>query len=85
MRTSASNEPTPGSGNKRASFILDKTNDRLRLQIARVTYLNKGLSLNSASQASAALSVVACGDLGFVGGEGCQDFVLLALRDLEEV
>ena len=28
---------------------------------------------------------VAGGDLVFVGGEGCQDFALLALRDLEEV
>ena len=36
-------------------------------------------------QASAALSDVAGGDLVFVGGEGCQDFALLALRDLEEV
>jgi hypothetical protein len=37
--------------------------------------------------ASAALSGcdVAGGDLVFVGGEGCQDFGLLALRDLEEV
>jgi hypothetical protein len=36
-------------------------------------------------QASAALSDVAGGDLVFVGGEGCQDFALLALRNLEEV
>ena len=36
-------------------------------------------------QASAALSDVAGSDLFFVGGEGCQDFALLALRDLEEV
>src|SRR5690242_5618702 len=38
-----------------------------------------------APQASAVLSSVAGGDLIFVGGEGCQNFVLLALRDLEEV
>jgi hypothetical protein len=30
-------------------------------------------------------SDVACGDLVFVSGEGCQDFGLLGLRDLEEV
>src|SRR6185503_9772980 len=37
--------------------------------------------------ASAALSGldVACGDLVLVGGEGCQDFGLLALRDLDEI
>jgi hypothetical protein len=36
--------------------------------------------------ASAALARdVTGGDLIFVGGEGCQDFGLLALRDLEEV
>ena len=28
---------------------------------------------------------VAGGDLAFVGGEGCQDFGLLAFRDLDEV
>jgi hypothetical protein len=37
--------------------------------------------------ASAALSArdIAGGDLVFVGGEGCQDFGFLALRDLREV
>ena len=44
-----------------------------------------GSSRLATPQASAALSSVAGGDLGFVGGEGCQDFVLLALWDLEEV
>ena len=44
-----------------------------------------GSSRLATPQASAAPSSVAGGDLIFVGGEGCQDFVLLALRDLEEV
>jgi len=35
-------------------------------------------------QASAALSDVAGGDLVFVGGQSCQDFALLVLRNLEE-
>jgi hypothetical protein len=35
--------------------------------------------------ASAVFGVIASGDLVFVGGESCQDFGLLALRDLDGV
>jgi len=45
---------------------------------------SSGLGTQDASAVLGARDV-AGGDLVFVGGEGCQDFGLLGLRDLEEV
>ena len=52
-----------------------------------VVTLTTGKRFTGTQDASASLRVldVAGGDLAFVGGEGCQDFGLLMLRDLEEI
>jgi hypothetical protein len=48
------------------------------------TWLN-GIVLNWTGRSSALGRDIAGGDLVFVGGKGCQDFGLLALRDFGEI